>query len=177
MPKLKQTKLLLITSIVAVAVLVVGGWSYYRYSQTHPATDAYRPKAPEGKATEPSEPSKSPTPTITPGSGAASSQSGTVTIASPAQGGTVTSGTKVSGTAKIASGKLYFRLKAGKSGQLASGVIAVPANPAAPAGYSFELQFTNQVFGGEDQGNLEVYTVDASGVENNVVSVLVNIKG
>jgi len=173
----RKTLILWSTLVVFISLAIVA-WAFHHQAKPNTNTDSYRPKASEGHATEPSGGTNgSPTPTIAPNNTPASNPASSITITSPTQGGTVASGTTVKGTARVTATKLYFRLKAGKSGQLASGVIGIPASPNSPVGYSFELQFTNQVYGGLDQGNLETYTLDANGVESNVVSLLVNIQG
>ncbi len=165
---------------LAVAAAVVIWWPH----KTKVTADPYRPKAKEYsptaaptaenniKNTASVSPTAKPIPTST---AAQQDTTGSIIITSPTQGETVTSGTKVSGTAKTSATRLYFRLKGGKSGQLASGVIAITANPAVAQPYSLELAFTNQAVAG-DQGALEVYTQSAQGVESTIASVLVNLQ-
>jgi hypothetical protein len=78
----------------------------------------------------------------------------------------------VSGQANITAGQqVYYRLKGGNSGQLASGQFT-----ASGGSFSFELAFTNQVKDGADQGTLEVYTLDGGGAQSNIASVNVTIQ-
>jgi hypothetical protein len=177
-----QRKRWTIIGILAAVVLVAVALAWYygprgNHSNTVAPND-YHPKASPGKGLVPSPTSSaspSPTPTIAPTNGPQSSTDNKVVISAPAQGDTVTDGTTVSGTATTTSGTLYYRLKGGQSGQLASGQISIAAGQASP--YSFQLGFTNQVATGGDQGELEVYTVDANGTATSIASVAVNIKG
>jgi hypothetical protein len=171
----------------AVIILAIGadiGWRMYKTKVTNP----YYPKAQvlmnSPQAT--SSPAVSSSPEASVGSSAvavtsapqAASTSGGIVIMSPTQGSTVASGATVTGQAKVSQSKLYFLLKGGKSGQLASGVIQVTPNVSSFESYTFKLAFTNQVQSGTDQGVLEVYTVSpGDGSETDVASVNVNIQG
>ena len=169
----------LLLSLLAVSVLVVSIYALALQSRTHKsnttALETPKPKAEEGKATQSTVAVTGTPAPIATSSGPKVSTDGTIVISSPIQGGTVSDGAVVSGSAKAASGVLYYRLKGGKSGQLANGSVTASATSVAP--YSFKLGFTNQVTGGSDQGELEVYTLGPDGSATSISSVAVNIQG
>jgi hypothetical protein len=166
-------------ALVALMVTLVLANSRARQQTTGQQGNDYHPKAEEGTGLTPS---KSPapsgtmptaTPTIPASSGPKTSADNKIVISAPTQGATVRDGSTVSGTATVASGVLYWRLKGGQSGQLGSGQLNVAAGQAA--NYSFTLGLTNQVSKGGDQGELEVYTLDSKGTATSIASVAVNI--
>jgi len=165
---------LVLVPLAVVAAVVYAVW--FQPKAATPAADPYRPKAETGQATQPSttvtaSPTPIPTSTVP-----QTSKNGEIVIASPTQGGTVKSGTMVSGTATTSNNRLYYRLKGGKSGQLTLGSIEFAGNASSPVAYSFELAFTNQVAAGGDQGVLEVFTLGSDGSEQTIANVTVNIQ-
>jgi Immunoglobulin-like domain of bacterial spore germination len=179
-PKVTKRTLWLIAAGLVLLVVIVAVASSRQGRKTAGNEDPYRPKAEEGKATEPSSgrnpQAGEPTPIPT-NSEPQSSKGGEITITAPTQGATVTSGTTVKGSAKTGASRIYYRLKGGKSGQLALGSINFSGDANTPISYSFELAFANQVAGGSDQGVLEVFTLGANGEEQTKASVTVNISG
>jgi len=165
--------------IVVGLVLLATAWGVYsawpKPAKPTSSNDPYRPKATGTTSTQPSTASVSPT-VIPTSTTPQSSEKGEVVINSPTQGASVTSGTIVSGKATTASTRLYYRLKGGKSGQLALGSIAFSGDSSKAVDYKFELAFTNQVAKGGDQGVLEVFTLGADGSEQTVAGVTVNIQ-
>lgn len=177
----KRPKTQYLVALLAL-VVILAGLTYRVWLQpkpSAPADETYLPKAAEGKETRPSaSPSAGAigTPTAIPtNSTPQSSMNGSITISAPTQGSTVTSGSVVSGTARTASDRLYYRLKGGKSGQLALGSINFKGNTATDTPFSFELVFTNQVNNGSDQGVVEMFTLGADGSEQSIANVTVNI--
>jgi hypothetical protein len=148
---------------------------------SHPKVTGFLPKSPEPTAVTTARTSASPSAIVSPSpeaSGAMSqSVDGHVTIESPAAGTTITSGSTVSGKVTLAGGQLYYRVKGGKSGQLALGPVQMTAKTNAMASYTFSIAFSNQVNGGTDDGELEVYILKADGSVASTVSIAVKIQG
>lgn len=172
-----------VPAVVILVILGVGitAWAISakrtsnRATSTSPA-DTQRPKASEGQATFPSPSNPAVSTSIPKSTTYRASDNGSVTITSPTQGSTVTSGTKVTGTASTAGEKLTYRLKGGKSGQLALGPISVSGAGTTATPFSFELAFSNQVAPGGDQGVLEVFITGTNGTEQSIANVAVNIQ-
>ncbi len=173
--------------VLILGLVAAGGVLYASYTKVNtrgglsksttptPQDTAYRPKADEpGTPTTVITPlpiSSSPTPTPAPPQ---SSASGLVTILSPSNGATVTSGTKVTGQAKVVDGKLHWRVKAVSSGQLGEGIFALTGDPTITQNFSFELAFTSQAKAG-DSGELQVFSISPTdSSEINVADVAVN---
>jgi hypothetical protein len=174
-------------AVVALAVLVVLASVYALLAAKMKPADPFYPKASEKSTSATASPvpsaSSSGGTTLNPGhtdiqktSQPQVSESGGVVITSPTQGSVVSSGTTVSGQAKVASSMVHYRLKGGKSGQLASGEAQITPSSSALEPYSFTLLFTNQVTDSPDQGALEVFTLSPSGTETNLASVTVDIQ-
>ncbi len=176
---LRKRKILITVTILVIFIFGGIALTVY-YHQTNRATttkptDFYPKSEDNKKVTPPTTPTpNSPTPTIAPTTAPQTSNDSKITIASPTQGGIVSDGTQVSGIADTSSNVLYYRLKGGATGQIASGQIGITPNQSSP--YSFKLGFTNSVSKGGDQGELEVYTLNANGVADSIASVAVNIQ-
>jgi hypothetical protein len=186
MPRPKKVGLKTVIPFV-VLLIVVGAIAYAAWPRpastpntVSPTTDdPYLPKAEEGKSTQPSanaSPGSAGTPSPIPTSSVPqSSKNGEISITSPTQGATITSGTMVKGAAKTTASRIYYRVKGGKSGQLALGSVAFSGSASVATPFSFELAFTDQVSSGGDQGVVEVFTLAADGSEQTIASVTVNI--
>lgn len=164
---LKKLALIALVLLLAFVAVIVFG------KKNNVALQPYYPKATE---TTRSPSSNTPTPTPTPNSQPIAtstpiaSSNAPITISSPVPGATVTSGTHVTGQATVTG--VYYRLKGGNSGQLAA------AGPITVSGgqFSFDIVFTNDVKGGQDQGTLEVYTLGQQGNEIDIANVNVTAK-
>ncbi len=176
MPQLSKHKKRVYTGIAA-AVLVVGAALVF-FGMRHTSNyTPFLPKAPETTASVTPNPAakelaeQTATPSPIPTSDRPQqSSNGQIVLTSPTQGSKVTSGTVVTGQATATGGQLYYRVKGKDSGQLASGVLKVASTGASPSAFSFTLAFTQGAVAGE-QGVLELYGVDKSGQEENLVSV------
>jgi hypothetical protein len=138
----------------------------------------YHPKATpaETKPSNPLDAIHQPPAPIPPSDTAQASDSKAITITSPTQGATVTSGTKVTGTAQVFEGTIRYRLKTKQNGVVAQGQAQVTGDSSQVSPYTFELAFTNSVVSG-DQGTLEVYSLSAKdGTEINDASVGVYVQ-
>jgi hypothetical protein len=177
--RLKHQKAL----IIGLCILAVAAMAAFALRGRIASKSDYYPKAAEvtPKPSSAARADKSVAPAASPTAAAAVppqvSKNGSVAITSPAQGATVTSGTHVTGTAVLGSGQLYYRVKGGKSGQLALGPVPVNGDKGKSQPYSFDLAFTNQVSGGHDEGVLEVYVVAADGTITSDATLTVNIQG
>ncbi len=187
---------IIILSFLAAAIAV--GTYFGVSSRSHTSANPYYPKASE-KATPLVSPSKSvaasmagSTPSIsTPSPLAKSSKpslskDGQVSITFPTAGDTVTSGSTVTGNARVFEGTINFRLKGSSSGVLASGSAQVHGDSASFSPFSINLSFSNNVCdsnkfcgpGAVDSGVLEVFSYSPKdGSEVSSASVSVNIKG
>lgn len=160
---------------IIVGVIVVAGVAIYLQTR-HASNTPYLPKAQASIQPAPTtQADTTPTPVSTTGPIPTStapvvSSNGLISLTSPTQGSTITSGTSVSGTAATAGGKLYYQVKGKQSGQLASGVVTVAPTGSTPTAFHFDLSFTNQAAAGE-QGVLELYGLNASGAQVNDVSI------
>jgi Immunoglobulin-like domain of bacterial spore germination len=150
-----------------VAIVLLGVSIYAKITRKTPTIqpniDAFLPKAIEKPPTVTTTVAPSPTTTPTtpaPTPAPASSSSGLVTIASPATGSKVTSGTVVTGTAQVGADRLYWRVKGEKSGQLGSGPVTLPTN-TKPQSFQFTLVFDHEAMAG-DSGELQVFSRNPS---------------
>ena len=172
-----NTKTIIIVVLGVIAASLLGFAVSLKYSHSKTVTkDTYYPKAPDAlKQTPKYTPSPVAATKTTPSTSStpASSDSGQVTITSPVTGATVTDGTKVTGHVAGGISGWYYRIKGSKSGQVALGPIPVDSS----GNFSFTISLTNQLAGGSDQAELNVYQQVSGGPETNIVSILVMVTG
>jgi hypothetical protein len=172
--------------VIALTAFVAVGVGYFVYQHRTPVTP-YLPKAPNvnmgAKASSSPAPASSggsvqtPTPANIPVSMAPQkSANGLIVVDTPTEGSVLTSGSTVTGQAAATNGRLYFTVKGKESGQIAGGgPIRVASLSNQPTQFSFTINFTNQVVTG-DEGVLEIYGLNSSGQEENLVSIAVGLK-
>lgn len=152
--------------LVGALVLAIGVGFYVT---SHKGATKYAPKAADTASEANNKHSSAPT--NPPAAKAAQSEDKVNSISTPAEGGTVTSGTIVEG--KTSSPQIYYRLKTASNGVVAgTGPINIKDGQ-----FHFEILFNKEIKGGSDEGTLEVYTFSDRGVETSVASINVKVKG
>jgi len=181
MVRAKHKRLLVIVlGLIAIGLVVFALYARYHQSKTvatpastNSQSDTFYPKADEPPAPPPPASTTPTPPPTTPSTTPQTSSSGLVSVTSPTAKAMVTSGTTVSGTAQVYQGKLYWRVKGEKSGQLGSGIFQLTGDASQAQAFSFPLTFTNQAVAG-DSGEVQVYSLNASdGSEINQVDIAV----
>lgn len=164
--------------IIGIGLLAIALFAFaYRRRNTLKNTTNPVPFYPKASTNQPASTQPSATPEVVPSAvGPEQTQtntSGRPTITSPAPSSTLTDGSKITGRVIAGTSGWYYRIKGGKSGQLALGPVFIDKS----GNFNFTVSLTNQVIGGNDQGELEIYQQVDAGPDTNVTSILITVAG
>jgi hypothetical protein len=160
-----------LTSLIAAGL--VGGALYVKSTQpkVEPGQE-FRPKAEENQETPPSTNPPAPSPSSSSPVPPAS-QTSNIKVEMPKNGEKLTAGSIVKGTAQVFEGRLAYRVKSNRKGQLILGTTSVSGDSSQMSPFSFEIAYEKEPDAG-DSGVLEVFSYspkDGSEINKVVISV------